>query len=149
MKTINDQSLISDDQSLVSAVNQFGRELRIYDDGFGPLWIHRDSMGVSGVVRAMTWEDAYAICEDEFFPAADDDAAKDYKRIESMSKGKERDHEQACFEEAYGYRNNSRKENDGTLSSVYMRDLSGDSLDLLTKGLANELGLTIKAESNV
>ena len=29
-------------------------------------------MGVSGIVRARTWEDAYSICEDEFFPEADE-----------------------------------------------------------------------------
>jgi hypothetical protein len=40
---------IADDQRLVRVVNQFGRELPIYDDGFGPLWVHRDSMGISGV----------------------------------------------------------------------------------------------------
>jgi len=62
---------IADDQRLVRVVNQYGRELPIYDDSFGPLWIHRDSMGVSGVVRARTWEDAYGICEDEFFPSCD------------------------------------------------------------------------------
>lgn len=42
----------------------------VYDDGFGPLWIHRDSMGISGIVRAQTFENAYSICEDEFFPEA-------------------------------------------------------------------------------
>jgi hypothetical protein len=29
-------------------------------------------MGISGIVRAQTWEDAYSICEDEFFPEADE-----------------------------------------------------------------------------
>ncbi len=62
---------IADDQRLVRVVNQFGRELPIYDDGFGPLWVHRDSMGISGIVRARTWEDAYGICEDEFFSSCD------------------------------------------------------------------------------
>lgn len=60
--------LITDDQRLVGAVNKFGSALPIYDDGFGPLWIHRDSMGISGIVRAQTWSDAYSICEDEFLP---------------------------------------------------------------------------------
>ena len=36
-------------------------ELPIYDDGMGPLFIHRDSMGISGVVRAQAGEDAYGI----------------------------------------------------------------------------------------
>lgn len=63
--------MIADDQKLVRVVNSYGREVRSYDDGFGPLWVHRDSMGVSGVVRARTWTDAYGICEDEFFPSCD------------------------------------------------------------------------------
>lgn len=45
-------------------------QIPVYDDGYGPLFIHRDSMGISGIVRAQTWEDAYSICEDEFFPEA-------------------------------------------------------------------------------
>jgi len=62
--------LITDEQSLVSASSRFGHSIPVYDDGFGSLFIHRDSMGVSGIVRAQTWEDAYGICEDEFFPSA-------------------------------------------------------------------------------
>ncbi len=62
--------MIADDQKLVRVVNSYG-SVRSYDDGFGPLWIHRDSMGINGVVRAQTWEDAYEICEDEFFPSCD------------------------------------------------------------------------------
>ena len=62
--------LITDGQSLVSAKSRFGHPIPVYDDGFGPLFIHRDSMGISGIVRAQTWEEAYSICEDEFFPAA-------------------------------------------------------------------------------
>ena len=60
--------LITDEQSIVSAQSRFGNSIPIYDDGFGPLFIHRDAMGISGIVRAQTWEDAYSICEDEFFP---------------------------------------------------------------------------------
>jgi hypothetical protein len=49
-----------------------GYEIPTYDDGFGPLWISRNSIGINGIVRAQTWEDAYGICEDEFFPEADE-----------------------------------------------------------------------------
>lgn len=65
-------SLINDTQSLVGATSRFGNKIAVYDDGYGPLFIHRDSMGISGIVRAKTWEDAYSICEDEFFPEADE-----------------------------------------------------------------------------
>ncbi len=63
-------SLINDTQRLVGAKSRFGHKIATYDDGYGPLFIHRDSMGISGIVRAQTWEDAYSICEDEFFPEA-------------------------------------------------------------------------------
>lgn len=64
--------LITDSQRLVSAKSRFGHSIPTYDDGFGRLFIHRDSMGISGIVRARTWEDAYPICEDEFFPEANE-----------------------------------------------------------------------------
>jgi len=67
MKT---KDLIEDGQALVGAKSRFDHAIPVYDDGFGPLWIHRDSLGISGIVRAQTWEDAYGICEDEFFPDA-------------------------------------------------------------------------------
>lgn len=63
---------MKDNQTLVSAKTRFGSEIPVYDDGYGPLFIHRDSMGISGIVRAQTWEDAYSICEDEFFPEANE-----------------------------------------------------------------------------
>lgn len=74
------ERLISDEQRLVSASRR-GHEIPVYDDGFGQLWVHRDSMGISGIVRARTWEDAYEICGDEFFPEADetiDELRKEY-----------------------------------------------------------------------
>lgn len=72
---------INDDQSLVSAAYSHGLAIPVYDDGFGALYIHRDSMGISGIVRAQSWEDAYSICEDEFFPEAGEtceEMAKEY-----------------------------------------------------------------------
>jgi hypothetical protein len=63
-------TLISDGQSLDSAAYKSGYAIQTYDDGFGPLWISRNSIGIDGIVRARTWSDAYEICEDEFFPEA-------------------------------------------------------------------------------
>jgi hypothetical protein len=136
--------LIHDGQMLVSAKSSFGHAIPVYDDGYGPLFIHRDSMGISGIVRAQTWEEAYSICEDEFFPAADTDANEESARIEAMPDGKEKNHAQACWDEAYGYRGNSRKEKDGTLSYVYEKDLNGDSLNLLTPELLAQLEITLE-----
>ena len=141
--------MITDDQSLVSAASRFGTPIPIYDDGFGPLWIHRDSMGISGIVRAQTWEDAYSICEDEFFPAGDDEAAEAMAEIEALPEGKERAHLEACFEEAYGYRpNGARRMQDDSLSYIYAKDLNGDSLDSLTPELLAELEITLVITDN-
>ncbi len=63
--------MITDNQRLVKVTNEYGREIPTYDDGYGPLWIHRNSSGITGVVRARTFNDAYSICEDEFFPECD------------------------------------------------------------------------------
>jgi hypothetical protein len=146
MKTIN--ALITDEQSLISATSRFGHAIRTYDDGFGKLYIHRDSMGISGIVRAQSWEDAYSICEDEFFPSADAEAGETMAKIEAMPQGKERDHEQACFDEAYGFRPNGRKEANNALSCIYAKDLNGDALDLLTPALLAELEITLEIVSN-
>lgn len=73
--------LINDAQSLVSAQFHHGTPIQTYDDGFGPLYILRNSMGVVGIIRAQTWEDAYSIAEDEMFPDCDltmDEIVKEY-----------------------------------------------------------------------
>lgn len=70
MKTQTD--LIQDGNAFVSAAYRSGTAIQTYDDGFGPLWISRNSIGINGIVRARTWEDAYSICEDEFFGEANE-----------------------------------------------------------------------------
>jgi hypothetical protein len=72
--------MINDTQTL-KKVSRHGFEVPIYDDGLGPLFVLRNSTGIAGIVRARTWEDAYSICEDEFFPEADetiDDFRREY-----------------------------------------------------------------------
>lgn len=132
-------SIINDEQSLVSAKSRFGHSIPVYDDGFGPLFMHRDSMGITAIIRAQTWEDAYSICEDEFFPAADAEAFE--KPYDEMT-----DHERACWDEAYGYRGNARKEKDGSLSTVYAKDLNGDNMIMLTPELLGQFGITLEIE---
>lgn len=134
------KALITDDQQLTGAKSRFGSSIPVYDDGYGHLYIQRDSMGISGIVRARSWEDAYEICEDEFFPSADDEAFEPpYDQLSP--------HEQACWDEAYGYRPNGRggptPDKD---RGVYAKDLNGDSLDLLTDKLVTELEITLQVE---
>jgi hypothetical protein len=141
MKTIAN-STINDDQRLVSALSKWGVKIPIYDDGFGPLYVHRDSMGISGIVRAQTWEDAYSICEDEFFPTAHFATEKLYSEMT--------EHEQACWDESYGHRPNGiggptpRRD-----CGIYAKDLNGDRLDLLTPELLEMLEITLVIESEI
>ena len=97
--------LIADSQSLRSATRN-GHSIPIYDDGFGPLFIHRNSIGISGIVRARTWEDAYSICEDEFFPDATE-------TIEEMKA-------------EYGFRELSEKVVHGTAVSSHAQNVMRD-----------------------
>ena len=56
--------------------------------------------------------------------------------------------ENELFCEAYGFRNNGRKEADGTVSHIYAKDLNGESLDLLTHALVADLGITLNIQTN-
>ena len=131
--------LITDEQTLKSAAGRFGHAIPVYDDGFGPLFIHRDSMGISGIVRAQTWEDAYSICEDEFFPSADE------TEEEFIAEYGGDFTEDACWNEAYGFRPNGAREVGE--SGIYCKDLNGDSLDILTPDLLEALEITLEIES--
>lgn len=148
MKKSITPSQLEDAHSLTAATSRFGYPVAFWDDGCGPLWIHRDSMGITGITRAQTWEDAYSAAEDELFPAGDEEAAEAMREIEATPEGEERDHLQACYDEVYGYRGSARQMPDGSLSSIYAKDLNGDSLDLLTDELAEELEITLEIDDN-
>jgi hypothetical protein len=64
-------TLIPDEHRL-SGATIHGYSIPVYDDGNGPVWLFCDSLGARGICRAATWEDAWGICEDEFFPEADE-----------------------------------------------------------------------------
>lgn len=142
-------TLITDNQSLTSAASRFGHPVPVYDDGFGPLWIHRDSMGISGIVRAQSWGDAYSICEDEFFPEASETIE------EIVAEYGEDFVENELFQEAFGFRPNGQRsgkwENgepkDPIGHGIYAKDLSGDSLEQLTPELAQALEITVQIEN--
>ena len=148
MKKSITPSQLEDAHSLTAATSRFGYPIAFWDDSYGPLWIHRDSMGITGIIRAQTWEDAYSAAEDELFPAGDEDAAEAMREIEATPAGEERDSLQACFDEAYGYRGSARRMPDGTLSNIYSKDLNGDSLDPLTDELAAQLEITLEIDDN-
>lgn len=66
--------MISDNQTLKSAKSEFGHDIKVYDDGFGPLWIYQESSGLVGIVRASSYEDAWDCILDEILtPVASDE----------------------------------------------------------------------------
>jgi hypothetical protein len=134
---MNKKPLITDEQSLDGAMSRFGNAIQTYDDGFGTLFIHRGSMGITGIVRAQTWEDAYSICEDEFFPEASETIA------ELIEEYGEAFTENDCFQEGYGFRNNGPNERDTLKHGIYSKDLNGDALDTLTPELVELLEITL------
>lgn len=128
-------SLITDEQELIGAKGRFGYSIQTYDDGYGPLWILSESLGVTGIIRAQTWNDAYEIAEDEFFPSPDEgpeEWEKEYGADWS---------ENACWQESYGFRPNSRNEPNG---SFYQKDLNGERLEKLTPALLESLEITLE-----
>jgi len=125
--------VIADDQSLSGAKTRFGSPIRIWDAGFGPLWIYREPLGVLGIVRASTWEEAYECVIDEIMHDADPTDFDDWPT----------DGEQDLPEGVH-YRYNGVPSNDGLESAMAAEDLNGAFLDPLTQALLDELQLTLE-----
>jgi hypothetical protein len=164
MRTKQTSELISDEQSLVSAQFSHGTPIQTYDDGYGPLYILRNSMGVQGIIRAQTWEDAYEIAEDEMFDDCDltmDEIVKEYgfrvEYVQPYSTGQTSREEtpdaeawpdNPLFQEAYGFRPNGARDHSKPMSHIYAKDLNGESLDILTPELVAELGIQLNIQTN-
>jgi hypothetical protein len=146
--------LINDNQTLKAAKYRSGYEISVYDDGFGDLWISRNSIGINGIVRAKTWEDAYSICEDEFFAEATETVEelikeygfrRDHKTVETPDADAWPDNE--LFQEAFGVRPNGPNASDKIGHGIYSKDLNGDYLDPLTPELLTDLNITLDIET--
>lgn len=125
------EKIIVDGQSLKSVANRYGRKLPTYDNGFGPLFIYRDSMGIGGVVRARSWEDAFEIVADEFLPVVSD--AEELAEIEAHATAHDGE-----LPEGYRYQGSF------TGSGIVSYDLNGEYLDELTPELIQHLELTLE-----
>ena len=147
--------MINDNQKLVS-VTKDGYSVPMYDDSYGQLYVLRDSMSLLGVIRATTWETAYEIAEDKFFPEADEsieDLQRDYGpggRDQNLWKGIPLQwHENPLFVESYGFRPNGPNKKDKRNHGIYAKDLNGDYLEALTPALCHELSLVVTVEDIV
>jgi hypothetical protein len=137
---VKGETMITDGQTLKSARYHSGYDIPVYDDGFGPLWIHRNSLGISGIVRAQTWSEAYEICEDEFFPEAEESVEELIKEYGDSWL------ENGLFQEAYGFRPNGPNGHGTRNHGIYAKDLNGDRLDLLTPRMVEELEIILVIE---
>jgi hypothetical protein len=132
---------INPDHTLVFK-NKYDRTLPYYDDGFGPLWIFCNSMGIERIIRAQTWEDAYEIAVDERAPIAAEEVPAAY----GFDTQAELDAATAALAdgdggpdliEGYQYQSNSS----GT--GIVDVDLNGEALDPLTYERLRELEITM------
>jgi hypothetical protein len=103
-------------------------KLDTWDDGFGPLWIMRNSISIDGIVRADTWENAYSACVDEILADADEADALD---------------DRGNLIEGYEYRGGVPS-NPKLESNVASIDLNGQLLEKLTLELCAKLNLKIE-----
>jgi len=135
--------LITDEQSLVGAT--CGKDdLRVYDDGFGDIYVCFDNCGhfvyVLGLVRASSWEDAYDICEDEFFLESDEtveDLIKEYGEDWMNHDG---------FNETYGFRPNGPNTRDKVNHGIYYKIYDIQPLHKLTAETMAEQEIKLKIE---
>ena len=166
---------MKNNQRLVGA-RTYESEIQVYDGGFGPLWIYRHSLGIGGIVRAKTFENAYEVLEEEFFPEADESAEMLQRKY-----GFRREHVKIVMDPVNGERPAKYPDDypDGKLALPLIRwdvidtpdseawaenelfceaygfrpfgrgiyaVVDGESLDKLTPALQAELGITLEIE---
>ena len=135
--------LITDSQLLKSAhYVPSGSAIPCYDDGWGQLYILRDTTGILGIARAEDWQAAYEIAEDEFFLECDMTVAELEAEYGSAWI------DDACFQESYGFRPNGPNVRDKLQHGIYAHDLNGEYLEPLTAELIEELGIALEIEND-
>ena len=115
--------MIQFEQYLDSATNRWDNPIKVYDDGIGPLWVYRNSLGIVGIVRAQTWEDAYDTILDEILVPLSPEDVEEYAYDPDGGGNRERGE----LAEGHHYMANA-----GTSTGIVSTDLNGESLDELT-----------------
>lgn len=125
------------EDGIPAVTTEFGSPVRWWDDGFGPLWIYRDSLGVLGVVRAQTWHDAWECVEDEIMNGCTYEAAM-------SALGEEGEQDPALLGEyGFHFRSNGEPSSPWASGELAEEDQNGSILDKLTPELAEHLRLTV------
>ncbi len=123
----------TDEQALLGATVR-GHTLRTWDEGFGPLWVYRESLGAVGVVRARTWEEANECVTDEIMHDAD------------FNDPDNRPDKDGNLPDGVHFRSSGVPANEGLSSPLAAEDLNGSSLDRLTPELAAELEIEVELD---
>lgn len=121
--------MIDDSQELIGAKVR-GHDLRTWDEGFGPLWLYSESLGPLGVVRAMTWEEAFECVVDEIMDDADDEQLGEAQATEETPEG--------C------HWRGGTPSNPNLESPLAQSDLNGCALEQLTPQLAGRLEIELE-----
>lgn len=129
--------VIMDTESLSGAyISSSDRRLipiDIWDDGEGYLlWIYRETLGVQGIVRAKTFENAYNCVLDEIMS----DYVPSEEEIQIWKRNPDTE-----LPEGVHYRNNGLPANPKLKSHLAQEDLNGSLLEPLTYKLAEELNI--------
>lgn len=132
--------IIDDMETLDGAETEYGTEIPVYDDGYGKLYILRNTLGIQGIVRARSWHDAYSICEDEFMPEADmswEDIAKECECTPDELM------ENDIFQDGYGFRPNGPNSTDTFKHGIYSKDINGEMLSGLDRTSMKLFDITV------
>jgi hypothetical protein len=127
-------------KSLVSVTSQFGNPIRFCDDGFGPLWVYRESLGIVGIVRAQKWEDALECVLDDIMDDADPEYLADpgYEVAEG-------DLPEGChYRPNGGYPGSASKP--WAQTCICQEDLNGAVLEPLTQEMVDAEGIVLTWE---
>lgn len=137
--------LITDEHVLIGAATgqQHGSArypTRVWDNGFGKLWVYRETLGVLGIVRADSFENAWSCVVDEILDDADPDDPDTYARSYDA------DADEYELAECCHWRGSGAPSNPKLTSGIAREDSNGSRLDELTAELATELGVVVCVE---
>lgn len=142
-------SLIDDGISLVAAFTKWGSEIRVYDDGIGPLWVYANELdSTSWIVRAQSFQDALECIYDEMEPIADDELHEAYgfdtrEELDAAVTHAEENGEYLDLTDGYSYQANAT--GTGIVNHGYyegLEELTHDHIDRL------EISLVIEVEND-
>jgi len=92
-------------------------------------------IGVIGIIRAQTWEEAWSTAEDEIFPRANEEDVENFEKDYGPDWS-----EDGAWNESYGFSGSN---------GIYEKDLNGDYLNPLTQQNCEEWGITLEIETEV